>query len=256
MPTAQPKRGGKAGMGVDALGGPVIDPTENVIALNEAANKRQDDLREAERRLTAAEQAHSRELAAVREEHQDALASIREQHSREMRNSESARVDANRATDLAAVGTAAAQALAAIQALAATATTTADTLRNTVAATALTAENRQVAFATDQNKRLSALELSMSEGKGKQTVADPQLERLAVMVEQLASRQASSSGKSEGLSDGWKMLIAAVGLFATLSALGVFDRKAVPAVQAPVYFAAPSGTMVPSPNTNPAQVPR
>jgi hypothetical protein len=36
-----------AGQGVDAQGGPVVDPTANVIALNEAANRRQDDLRAA-----------------------------------------------------------------------------------------------------------------------------------------------------------------------------------------------------------------
>jgi len=252
----QPKRGGKAGMGVDASGGPVIDPTENVIALNDAANRRQDDLREAERRLTTAEQGHTRELASVREGHQNDIAAIREQHSREMRQSESARVDANRATDLAAVGTAAAQALAAIQALAATATTTADTLRNTVAATALTAENRQVAFATDQNKRLSALELSMSEGKGKQTVADPQMERLSALVEQLARSRASDTGQRQGLSEGWKMVVAAVGLLAALNALGMFNRSSAPAPATPqvIYVPSPPGTMLPS--TPPAAVPR
>jgi len=208
------------GVGVDAAGGAVIDPTANVQALSEASNKRQDDLREAERRLTSAEQIHTREIAAVRQVHQNEMAAIREQHNREMRESESARVDANRATDLAAVGTAAAQALAAIQALAATATTTADTLRNTVAATALTAENRQVAFATDQNKRLSALELSMSEGKGKQGVADPQMDRLQVLVETLARNQATGTGKSEGISLIGAIVMGGVALVSGLLGIG------------------------------------
>jgi len=42
--TDQPKP--NPGLGVDAAGIPVIDPTENVKALSEAANKRQDDLRD------------------------------------------------------------------------------------------------------------------------------------------------------------------------------------------------------------------
>jgi len=72
------------GLGVDATGGPVIDPTANVIALVEAGMKRQDDLRNMEA-------AHVREVMALRAEHEA-----------EMRAAEKQRVDAVRAVDVAA----------------------------------------------------------------------------------------------------------------------------------------------------------
>ncbi len=42
---------GRPGIGVDARGGQVIDPTKNVLDLVEAAIRRQDDLRVAEAKL-------------------------------------------------------------------------------------------------------------------------------------------------------------------------------------------------------------
>lgn len=78
-----------AGQGIDAQGGPVIDPTANVIALVEAGMKRQDDLREMEAR-------HVREVAQLRADHE-----------RELRLAEAARLDAIRRVDVEATATAA-----------------------------------------------------------------------------------------------------------------------------------------------------
>ncbi|HXE51261.1 MAG TPA: hypothetical protein VN663_22980 [Ramlibacter sp.] len=62
---------GRPGIGVDARGGQVIDPTENVKALSEAANKRQDDLRTAEGKyqnaMRDAETRRLNELAAQKQ---------------------------------------------------------------------------------------------------------------------------------------------------------------------------------------------
>ncbi len=203
------------GQGVDYAGNPVIDPTENVKALTEQAITRVDDMAALRALLQERDRLHINEIGA-----------IREQHNREMRESESRRVDANRATDLAAVGTAATQASTGIQTLAAAATTTADTLRNQVAATATAAENRLAAFGSDINKRLSALELSSSEGKGKQTVADPMLERLVLRMETLVESRDRSVGKGEGLSTSWQV---ALGVVAIVAALYGFTRT--PAIQ-------------------------
>lgn len=95
------------GPGVDAQGFPVVDPTANVLALVQAANQRQDDLR-------AAESRHIRELMA-----RDA------RHAAEMRVAEAARLDAIRLVDVNAV-----QRSAEVQA------TQAETLRTQVATTA------------------------------------------------------------------------------------------------------------------------
>lgn len=73
------------GPGVDASGRPVIDPTQNVLQLVEAAIKRQDDLRDAEAR-------HVREIA-----------DLRELHAERMRIAEADRINAIRQVDVNAV---------------------------------------------------------------------------------------------------------------------------------------------------------
>jgi len=77
------------GPGVDAQGRPVIDPTQNVLDLVEAAIKRQDDLREKDAE-------HIREIIGIRAEYDEKL-----------REAESDRIDAIRAVDVGAVNRAA-----------------------------------------------------------------------------------------------------------------------------------------------------
>jgi len=55
-----------AGVAVDSYGGPVIDPTENVLALVDAESKYQNDMREAEtRRVNEAAAAETRRIAEL-----------------------------------------------------------------------------------------------------------------------------------------------------------------------------------------------
>jgi len=188
---------------VDIAGGPVIDPTENVIALTEAANQRQDDLREATKELSEVLFKHQKEMMDLRAENLARLGEIRESHQRELDTAESNRLNSIRQVDREEVAKTAAAAQTAISTLATTTNTMAETLRTQVANTAAAAENRQVAFATDMNKRLSAVELALSEGKGKQQVSDPQIERMAMMVEKLVTSQSNVAGKSEGGTAMW-----------------------------------------------------
>ena len=109
------------GPGVDAEGRPVIDPTQNVLDLVEAAIKRQDDLRNAESR-------HMREISE-----------LRAQYDRELREAESARIDAIRAVDVGAVNRAADVAAAQAETLRIQVATSAETLRTQVAASATAA---------------------------------------------------------------------------------------------------------------------
>lgn len=110
-------RSGSASEGpaTDARNDPVIDPTENVKALSQAANQRQDDLREME-------SSHLRELMAVRSGYEDKL-----------REKESERIDAIRAVDVQAVQRAAEVSATAVQALAAQVPITADAVRTSLA---------------------------------------------------------------------------------------------------------------------------
>jgi hypothetical protein len=192
------------GLGVDSTGGAVIDPTANVQALNEASSQRQDDLR-----------ALTKELVDVK------IASLTETiktfaiHQRELDRAESDRLNSIRQVDREEVTKTAAANQAAITTLATSTATLAETLRTQVAVTASAAESRQSASTAEMTKRLSALELSASASMGKSTVSDPQMERLVLLVERLATAQQVGTGKAQGMSDTAKIVIAVVGLAAT-----------------------------------------
>lgn len=139
---------------MDAAGNPVIDPTANVLQLVEAAIKRQDNLREAEKehvievlRLRGEQRAH--DLAHMAEivelqaearrhdiDHLRITAELRAGHERELRDAEAKRIDAIRAVDVGAVAAAAAVQATQATTLAAQVQTSAEALRNQVAAAA------------------------------------------------------------------------------------------------------------------------
>jgi TolA-binding protein len=106
------------GLGVDSGGGPVIDPTQNVLDLVQAAIQRQDDLR-------AMESRYSHEIANLRAEYDEKL-----------RKAETARIDAIRAVDVGAVNRAAEVANERANTLAMQVQQSAETLRTQVAAAA------------------------------------------------------------------------------------------------------------------------
>jgi len=126
---------GQPGIG-DLQGEPVVDPTANVLQLVEAAIRRQDDLRQAEKehivevlRLRGEQRIH--DFENVRE-----IAELRAGHARELREAEAARIDAIRAVDVGAVNRAAEVAATQASTLAAQVSVSAETLRNQVAAAA------------------------------------------------------------------------------------------------------------------------
>jgi hypothetical protein len=220
----------KRGLGVDSRGGPVIDPTANVIALVEANAKASAALRDADVRFNDAQNAHLKEISNLRAE-----------QTREVRAFDSDRYDKIRSVDMANAASTAAQILQAVNTNAAVAATTALTLAKQVTDTAAAQEARQGALATDMAKRLSAVELSMSKGEGKQQVADPALERLALIVEKLAAAQQAVGGRSEGIDATWKMVIIGGGL--VLAFLTYQSRNAA--------TAQPQVIMLPAPVTAP-----
>src|ERR1035437_5477136 len=103
------------------------DPTENVNALSEATNRRQDDLR-----------VYLEKYFDAGLEHRKEIDSIRAHHAGEIRRMETERLDSIRQVDVLARNTAADRAADATQALAATTATNAENLRTAMANTAAT----------------------------------------------------------------------------------------------------------------------
>lgn len=160
---AKSKSNSRAGIGVDASGGPLIDPTQNVKDLTEQANLRQDDLRKLNNKRINAE------LAGVAKDIQwmSYVAVLRAEHAKEIRLLESERLDKIRQVDVLAGNTAADRALVAIQTLATSQAAAAETLRSMVTTTATTIAAQTSETVSGLTGRIAALEKSSYEGAGK-----------------------------------------------------------------------------------------
>jgi len=211
----------RPGVAVDYRGKSVVDPTVNVQALNEASVKRQDDLRQADRELTDAKLAHLKEVSELTAKFTRELGEVREVHAKELSLAEAGRLNSIRQVDREEVAKSAASQLTAIGTLAAQTTATAETLRTTVATTAAAAETRNSVQYQDTNKRISALELTSSEGKGKQTLADPQMERLTELVAALARSQATGAGQGHGQTQVWGYVVGGLGLIIAIASVAI-----------------------------------
>lgn len=162
MSETEQQRQGNTG---NTIGVPIIDPTANVIALNDAGHKRQDDLREMHNRYLEAKIEGLKErvmrveqVSALRSSHAEAIGIIHQAHDREIHKMEQEKLAAFRSSDEAARLTEANRGLAAIEVLARTTQSTADNLRSALEATTAT-----------RDQRIAALEKSSYEGAGKGT---------------------------------------------------------------------------------------
>lgn len=197
-----------------------IDPTENVKALTEAANTRQDDLRELnDRRIDAEIRIMEVQVGGL-----EKIAVLRAKHAKEIRDLESRRLDAIRQVDVTAVKTEAERALAAISVLATTTATNAENLRNALTATAQTIATQTANTVSQITERIAALEKSSYEGAGKQAVADPMQAEMFAKMERVLTAMAGSSGQSQGQ----KNIVAyiSVGISILLGLLLLADRFA------------------------------
>lgn len=188
------------------------DPTTNVFELVEAANERQDDLREANSKWLDAEIKHLQDMAI-----------LRDVHAKEIRELESKRLDANRQFDQLSVRTESERAATAITTLAANAAATAETLRAMVTSTAATIAKQTADTFTAVTERIGKLEISSGEGRGKALGPDPVLEKLAQKLDELSRLESRDTGKSQGMSAMWAFLgsgvMLVVGLLAIYAAL-------------------------------------
>lgn len=213
MADAKRGQGQSAGPAIDRQGSPVVDPTENVKALSEAAGKRQDDLREKDKEISDIKHEHQKEMAALRSECEHGQAALRSQ----LADAEAKRIDAIRAVDVNAVAVASERQAAAAQVLANQVAQSADALRTLVSttATATAEQNRQqLAQITD---RLSVVEKSQYEGRGKESYTDPMLTKLSAEMERMMAIMSSNTGKAEATKDYTGYIIAAIGILFALA---------------------------------------
>jgi len=254
MPTSAPnekeRRQGVSGMGVDAHGGPVIDPTKNVLDLVEAAVKRLDDMTILRGQLV--------EEKILRLEREQALlvtmATLRAEHQKDLDTLEAKRLDAVRSVDQLAVKTEADRSAAAITALANAAATTAETLRSAVNTSATNLATQLTNTVNAITERIAALEKSSYTGQGKQAVVDPQLAEMLAEMRAMSAQAAAGGGKSAGINAAWVVMLGAVSLIVGLITIGSFVFVATRQPAAPIYTPAPYGTVLPS--TPPSSPPR
>jgi len=202
-------KNGASGIPVDASGGPTIDPTKNVLDLVWSAVQRIDDLRDAETRRV-------NELSAAESRRVDEQLSLRSEYEDKLRAAEAKRIDAIRAVDVNAVAVASERASAQASVLASQLMQSTEQGRALVASTAAT-QATQIQMTTAQlTDRISALEKSQYETKGKAGVSDPlgesRFAELTRAVDALAKKESLTTGRGEGADTLWKYIIAGVGL--------------------------------------------
>ena len=172
----------KPGVGVDAQGGAVVDPTKNVLDLVAGEVKRLNDLRELEGKLTDAKLLHLKEVSEVRAS-----------HAKEIRELDVDRLEKIRQVDVTAANTAADRALAAIHALGRAQETAAETQRSVMATTATT-------MATQLEQQMEAL-----------------ISRIAAVEKSIYMGVGSGAGKTAM----WGYVAGGVGILLTLVGIGI-----------------------------------
>ena len=211
--------GSSQGPSVDRAGSPVIDPTENVKDIINAAVQRLDDLRTESIDTRDREITHVKDLMGLRASYTEKLLDQQAENIERLQIAEAKRIDAIRAVDVNAVSVASERAAAQANVLANQVTTTADTLRALVVATAAQQAQSLSQLITPLTDRIASLEKSAYEGVGKGRVQDPMMAELLIEMKQVRSNASTSSGSGEGMT---KMIGWVVGGMMFLIALATF----------------------------------
>lgn len=246
-----------------------LDPTENVKALSEAANRRQDDLREASERFIEAKIASSAEIDAIRASHAkymasaesrrvDEQAALRADFADKLATAEAKRIDAIRAVDVNAVAVASQRASDQATVLATQVAQSAEALRALVATTAATVAASLQQMSNALSTRLTTLEQGSYQALGKQSYSDPAFAELLTEVKSLRETGKQSAGKNEGISASWAVFLGiATVLVMAAGALGFsFSGHTPPTASQPQVIYLPSPQAVPPATVVAPTVPR
>lgn len=192
--------------------GSVVDPTKNVLDLVRAMEKTLDQLRVADGDLLNEKIARLHDKAG----HNATIIDLHAKHQIALDLKESSRLDSVRQVDQLAVKTESDRAAAAVMALAAQANTTAENLRKSVDSSAATLAAQLSQSMMTIGDRITSLERTSYLGAGKSAVSDPAIEKISQEVQALARSRDTTTGKSEGISMAWAVVIGAVGLIVTI----------------------------------------
>lgn len=250
----------------------VGDPTANVKALSEAANKRQDDLREASERFISAKIEASAEIDAIRASHAkymaaaesrrvDEQAALRADFANQLSHAESDRINAIRVVDVNAVSVAsqraadqasvlATQVSQSAEALRTQVAQSAETLRSLVASTASTAATTLQQLVSGLSTRITTLEQAGYTREGKASYTDPALTELLREMKSGREESRQAVGKTEGISASVGMMISVGGVIAVLiGALGytISTRSPTAPLQPQVIYAPAPTVAQPAP---------
>ena len=222
-----------------------VDPTANVLALVEAAVKRLNDLQDASTlRIEDLRELDNKRLDDLRRAENrriDEQALLRAEYQEKLSMAESKRIDAIRAVDVAAVAVSSERATAQATVLANQVATSADALRTLVASTSTTLATQQQAVVNALSERLTILERSNYEGKGRSTFADPQLEELAKEMKSLRESRSEVTGKGQGISLVWTVFLGGIAAISILYAMYTSSTK-------------PATVVIPAPQTQQPQL--
>lgn len=207
---------GASGLPVDAGGNPTIDPTENVISLVEAANRRTDDLRDASNKLNEVQYSHLKEIVTLESTHIKEIVTLRAGYDEKLAKAESERINAIRAVDVGAVAITSERSAQQAAVLANQVSASAETQRNLVNQTAQNIAEQQRQSNEQFNARISAVERAQYEGQGKGSIQDPQMAALIEQMTKLTQANNKSEGRGGGMKDfiGW--IIAAIAIAFTI----------------------------------------
>jgi hypothetical protein len=170
--------GTSTGLGVDATGGPVIDPSKNVLDLVRAEAQRQNDLRAASellarerqdfvRREMEVRQDFVRREMEIREDFRKRIAVLRAEHQEKDLASEARRTDALRELDRSEVRTSNDRHQAAVDTLAKTTAAMAETLRTSDENTAKNLAAQAEVIRRELDSRITAVERVQAAGAGR-----------------------------------------------------------------------------------------
>lgn len=215
---------------IDHNGSVIVDPTENVKALNEAASKRQDDLRIITERLVQAKldaiaevnkllYNHAQEMSRAFADKLESEARVRADYDEKLRAAEAKRIDAIRLVDVNAVSEDRRRTGEQAVALATQVSQSADTVRALVASTKTSTDLSVSQVTQALSQRITTLEQAGYQQAGKQTFQDPQIQALVTEVRNLSASRNDLAGVNAGRGDviGW--IVAGVSLLILLGGL-------------------------------------
>jgi hypothetical protein len=257
------------GIGIDAQGGSVIDPTKNVLDAIRAESKYQDAMRgaselladakiEALEKITQLRAEHVREVAAAESLRVDQQSALRTEYERRLAEAEAKRIDAIRAVDVNAVSVSAqrssdqasvlaAQVQQSAEQLRTQGAQSAEALRSLVASTAAAAATTLQQLVGGLSTRITTLEQAQYEGKGKSAYADPQIAELLSKVDTLNRNASVGAGKTEGINSAWAVAGAVVTLAIGIVGTILLERQSAPAVSPQVIYAPAPAVAQPKP---------